>query len=136
MRYSDMQVKILLPFRVFVEKKGILGLLAESEEGAFGILPNRRDCVVGLCPGILSLKTSVETEEYIALDEGVLVKSGNQILISVRNAIGGVDLSDLHKAVEREFLHISEEEKSLRNTLAKLEVGFVRRFTTLKKDHK
>lgn len=133
MPYSDMQVKILLPFRVFVEKKGVLGLVAETEEGAFGVLPNRRDCVAGLSPGILSLQTA-ETEEHIALDEGIFVKSGDQVLISVRNAIGGVDLSELNKAVEREFLHISEEEKSLRNTLAKLEVGFVRRFATLKKD--
>jgi F-type H+-transporting ATPase subunit epsilon len=136
MPYSDMQVKILLPFRVFAEKTGVLGLVAETEEGALGLLPNRRDCVAGLCPGILSLKTAVEHEEYIALDEGILVKSGDQVLISVRNAIGGVDLSELHKAVEREFLHISEEEKSLRSTLAKLEVDFVRRFATLKKDSK
>lgn len=130
--YTDMQIKILLPFRVFAEQTGVLRVVAETEEGAFGLLPNRLDCATALSPGILTLETSTKGEEYIAVDEGILVKSGNKVFISVRNAIGGADLSELHKAVEKEFLNISKEEKNLRNTLAKLEVGFVRRFAALK----
>lgn len=133
MPYTDMQLKILLPYRVFAEKTGVLRIVAETDEGAFGLLPNRLDGVAALSPGILTLETATQGEEYIALDEGILVKTGNQVLISVRNAIGGVDLSELHKAVEKEFLSISKEEKNLRSTLAKLEVDFVRRFSVLKK---
>lgn len=129
-----MQLKILLPYRVFAEKTGVKRIVAETREGAFGLLPNRLDCVAALAPGILTFETDGEGETYIAVDDGVLVKTGGEVLISVRNAIGGADLAALHKAVEEEFLNISEEERDLRNTLAKLEVDFVRRFASLKND--
>ena len=46
----------------------------------------------------------------MAVDEGVLVKTGADVLVSVRNAIGGMDLDKLHEAVEREFLNLNEQE--------------------------
>ena len=65
---------------------------------------------------------------YVALDEGVLVKSGQEVLVSVRNAIAGTDLRRLREAVEHEFLTLDEHEQSLRTVMAKLESSFVRRF--------
>ncbi len=64
----------------------------------------------------------------MAVDEGVLVKSGQDVLVSVRNAIGGTDLSKLHAAVGQEFLNLNDQEKKVRSVLAKLESGFIRRF--------
>jgi F-type H+-transporting ATPase subunit epsilon len=55
----------------------------------------------------------------------VLVKTGTQVLVSVRNAIGGADLGKLHELVEEEFLELNEHEKSLRAVMAKIEVGFI-----------
>ncbi len=63
---------------------------------------------------------------------GVLVKTGSDVLICVRHAIAGADLGGLREAVEREFLNLSEQEKSLRTTLAQLESGLIRRFLELK----
>lgn len=134
MSNTAMHLKILLPSRVFAEKTGVKRIVAETREGAFGLLPNRLDCVAALAPGILTFEVDEEGETYIAVDEGVLVKTGEEVLISVRKAVGGADLAELHQAVEAEFLNVSEEEQHLRNTLAKLEVDFVRRFATLKKD--
>jgi F-type H+-transporting ATPase subunit epsilon len=56
------------------------------------------------------------------------VKAGMDVLLSVRNAIGGLDLGELRAAVTREFVNIEESEKQVRAILAKLESGFVRRF--------
>ena len=123
-----MKLKVLLPFRVFAEKEGVKRIVAESREGSFGLLPRRLDCVVSLAPGILVFETEAEGEVFLAIDEGVLVKPGADVLVSVRNAIGGTDLGKLHEAVEREFLNLDEQEKSVRSVLAKLESGFVRRF--------
>ena len=123
-----MKLKVLLPFRVFAEKEGVKRIVAESREGSFGLLPRRLDCVVSLAPGILVFETEAEGEVFLAIDEGVLVKSGTDVLVSVRIAIGGTDLGKLHEAVEREFLNLDEQEKSVRSVLAKLESGFVRRF--------
>ena len=63
----------------------------------------------------------------MAVDEGVLVKTGLDVLVSVRNAIGGTDLGQLHEAVEREFLNLNEREQSVRSVMAKMESDFIRR---------
>jgi len=123
-----MTLKILLPFRIFAEQKTVTRIIAESREGSFGILPKRLDCVAALEPGILIYESNGEDERYVALDEGVLVKSGQEVLVSVRNAIAGTDLRQLRQAVEREFLNLDEQEQSLRSVMAKLESSFVRRF--------
>ncbi len=129
-----MHMKILLPFGVFAEKTGVKRLIAETKGGALGLLPNRLDCVAVLVPGILTFETGQEGEQYVAVDEGVLIKAGDEVLISVRNAIGGVDLAELHDAVDKEFLSTNEAERHLRATLTKLEVDIVRRFAALKED--
>lgn len=123
-----MNLKILLPFKIFAEKTGVLRIVAGTRDGSFGLLPRRLDCVAALVPGILVFETEADGEICIAVDEGVLVKAGADVLVSVRNAIGGMDLDKLHEAVEREFLNLDEQERSVRSVLAKLESGFIRRF--------
>ena len=123
-----MDLKILLPFQVFAEKSGVSRIVADTREGSLGLWPHRLDCVAALTPGILVYEHEAEGEVYVAVDEGVLVKTGLDVLVSVRNAIGGTDLDTLHEAVEREFLNLDEQEKSVRSVLAKLESGFIRRF--------
>ncbi|MES2365319.1 MAG: F0F1 ATP synthase subunit epsilon [Pseudomonadota bacterium] len=125
---ARMHLKVLLPFKVFAEKTGVSRIVAETHAGAFGLLPHRLDCVAALAPGILVFETEAEGEVYMAVDEGILVKTGTDVLVSVRNAIGGSELGQLRAAVEQEFLELDEQEKSVRSVLAKLETGFIRRF--------
>ncbi|MGP0593144.1 F0F1 ATP synthase subunit epsilon [Nitrospira sp. T9] len=122
-----MTLKILLPFRIFTVQKSVARLVAETREGSFGLLPQRLDCVAALEPGILTYETATENEQYIAIDEGVLVKSGPDVMVSVRNAIAGTDLRKLRETVEREFLTLDEQEQSLRSVMVKLESSFMRR---------
>lgn len=123
-----MNLKILLPFKVFAEKHNVSRIVARTATGSFGLLPHRLDCVAALVPGILVFETAEEGEVYLAVDEGVLVKSGADVLVSVRNAIGGTDLGMLHEAVNQEFLNLDDQERKVRSVLAKLESGFIRRF--------
>jgi F-type H+-transporting ATPase subunit epsilon len=122
-----MNLKILLPFQVFAEKTGVIRIVAATREGSFGLLPQRLDCVAALPPGILIYETDAEGEVYLAVDEGVLIKTGPDVLVSVRNAIAGTDLRHLREAVEREFRHLDERERSVRSALAKMEGGLIRR---------
>ena len=122
-----MNLKVLLPFRIFADKTGVSRIVAQSCEGSFGLLPHRLDCVAALAPGILIYENEVEGEVYVAVDEGVLVKTGLDVLVSVRNAIGGTDLGKLHEAVEREFLNLNEGEQSVRSVMAKMESDLIRR---------
>ena len=126
-RPTLMNLKVLLPFRIFAEKTGVVRIVAETHEGSFGLLPHRRDCAAALAPGILIYETKAEGEVYVAVDEGVLVKTSLAVLVSVRNAIGGTDLGQLRDSVEREFLNLNEREQSVRSVLAKMESGFIRR---------
>jgi F-type H+-transporting ATPase subunit epsilon len=134
MQPAAMHLKILLPYRIFAEQRDVLRIVAGTRDGSFGLLPNRLDCVAALSPGILTYETEAEGEVYIAVDEGVLVKSGREVLVSVRNAIGGLDLGKLRVAVEQEFLNLDEQEKKVRSVLAKMESGFIRRFTEFHHD--
>jgi F-type H+-transporting ATPase subunit epsilon len=124
-------LKVLLPFQVFAEKSGVSRIVAETGKGSFGLLPHRLDCVAALAPGILTYETDAGGEVFLAVDEGVLVKAGLDVLVSVRRALSGTDLSQLRAAVERDFLTLDEQEKSVRSTLAKLESGLVSRMVSL-----
>ena len=126
-----MQLEILLPFRVFASESGVSRIVAQTLQGSIGLLPRRRDCVAALVPGILVYETRDGGERWVAVDEGVLVKAGPQVTVSVRRAIAGDDLHQLRDAVDREFLAIDEQEQTVRSALARLESGFVRRFVDL-----
>jgi F-type H+-transporting ATPase subunit epsilon len=126
-----MNLKILLPFEVFAEKNGLSRMVAETAQGSFGLLPHRRDCVATLTPGILTYETVADGEVFVAVDAGVLVKIGQDVLVSVRRAIGGASLSQLRDAVTREFLALDEQERSVRSAIAKLETGLLLRLAAL-----
>jgi F-type H+-transporting ATPase subunit epsilon len=123
-----MNLKILLPFEVFADKTDVSRIVAEGREGSFGLLPHRLDCVAALAPGILTYETQADGTVYVAVDEGVLVKAGADVLVSVRHAIGGTDLGQLHDAVKQQFLTLDESERNVRNALAKMEGGLIGRF--------
>src|SRR5579863_4001544 len=108
-----MNLKVLLPFRIFAEKSDVSRIVAETRAGSFGLLPHRLDCVAALTPGILTYQTESEGEVFVAVDEGVLVKTGPDVLVSVRRAIAGKDLAQLHAAVEKEFLIMDERERNV-----------------------
>ena len=122
-----MDLKILLPFQIFADKASVSRIVAETHDGSFGLLPHRLDCVAALAPGILTYQTAADGEVFVAVDEGVLVKAGAQVLVSVRRAIGGKDLGQLRQAVERKFLTLDAHEQSIRSTIAKMETDLLRR---------
>ena len=126
-----MNLKVLLPFRIFADKTGVSRIVAQGRDGSFGLLPHRLDCVAALAPGILIYETEAEGEVFVAVDEGVLVKTGEDVLVSVRNAIGGTDLGLLRQAVEQEFLNLNEGEQNVRSVMAKMESDFIRRLAEI-----
>jgi F-type H+-transporting ATPase subunit epsilon len=120
-----MNLRVLLPFHVFAEKTNVSRIVAETSDGSFGLLPHRLDCVAALAPGILTYESADEGTTYLAVDEGVLVKAGMDVLVSVRHAIGGTDLSQLHQAVTREFKTLDERERRVRVAVTKMEGVFM-----------
>jgi F-type H+-transporting ATPase subunit epsilon len=122
-----MNLKVLLPFRIFSEVNNVSRIVAETDDGSFGLLPNRLDCVAAIAAGIFTYQQEGQGLIYLAVDEGVLVKTGLNVVLSVRNAIGGTDLGQLHQAVEQDFLKLDEDQKGVRSLMAKMESGFISR---------
>ncbi|MGD0674117.1 MAG: F0F1 ATP synthase subunit epsilon [Polyangiaceae bacterium] len=122
-----MSLEVFVPFRVFLKKTGVARIVADTRQGSLGLLPHRLDCVAALTPGILMVQAEREGELYVAVDEGVLVKTGSDVRVSVRRALTGADLGELRASVEREFLSLDEQEKMARSAMAKLEAGFLHR---------
>jgi len=123
-----MDLKILLPFKVFADIKNVKQITAETSDGSYGFLPQRLDCAAVLVPGIFSYQT--DAVHYLAVDTGLLVKAGSQVLVSLRNAVGGVELGKLAETVKNEFININQSEQNVRNIVSKLEDGLM---TNLKK---
>ena len=127
----SMTLKVLLPFEIFVEETDVSSIVVETPQGSFGLLPLRLDCVAALVPGILSFEVAGQGEVFLAVDEGVIVKTGQAVVVSVRRALRGDDLSRLREAVEQEFLTLDAQEEEMRTAMDKLETGFMQRFAML-----
>lgn len=128
-----MHLKILLPFEIHTSHDSVSRIVAEIREGSLGILPHRLDFVAALMPGILVYETSLDGEVYLAVHEGAMVKVGLDVLVSVRQAMVGTDLSRLRDAVEKDFRTMDELEMEARAAMAKLETGFLQRFARLQR---
>ena len=127
----SMTLKVLLPFEIFADETGVSSIVVDTPQGSFGLLPQRLDCVAALVPGILSFKAEGQGEVFLAVDEGVLVKTGPAVMVSVRRALRGGDLSRLRGVVEQEFLTLDAQEEEMRTAMTRLETGFLRQFATL-----
>jgi F-type H+-transporting ATPase subunit epsilon len=123
-----MRLEVLLPFRVFSDDTDVSRIVAETHDGSFGLLPHRRDCVAALVPGILSYQSESEGEVFVAVDQGVLTKTGDTVQVAVRRASRGTDLAQLHAAVQHDYLTLNALEQAARAATHQLESGFVGRF--------
>ncbi len=129
-----MRLEILLPFGIFAQKTGVSRIVAETQQGLFGLLPHRLDCVAALTPGILTYESADDGEAYLAVDQGVLVKTGPDVLVSTRRAFSGTDLAQLRDTVEQEFMVLDAQEQDMRSVLARLETGFLRRLANFQNE--
>lgn len=133
MKATLMHLKIFLPYKVFADIEYVKKIVVETSAGSYGILPRRLDCAAALLPGILEYETEKEGVHYIALDQGIMIKAGSEVLISVRNAMGNAPLGKLRNVVKQEMMQLDNLEINARNVMAKLETGFLRNFQKLRK---
>ena len=125
-----MNLEILLPYRIFAEQSAVSRIVVDTSNGSLGLLPNRLDCVATLVPGIL-LYESASTVTYVAIDDGVLVKVGAEVRVSVRRALAGASLEELQDAVRGSFSLIDQRQRDVRAALAKMEAGLMGQFAKL-----
>lgn len=122
-----MNLQIYLPAEIVFNDE-VERIIAEGISGSFGLLPNHIDFVEPLARGILTIRISESREVFYAVNEGLLVKQGDTVLISTPEAVRSDDLDHLKHTMEEEFARTSEHEREARSAMARLESDFIRRF--------
>lgn len=125
-----MRFKLLLPTEILFDGP-VHKIVAEAQDGFFGILPRHIDFVAALVPGVLIYVDINGSERFVGVDEGMLVKRADEVMVSTRNAVTGDNLETLKDLVQQRFVEIGEHEKSVRSAIGRLEAGVVRRFIEL-----
>ncbi len=122
-----MRLKILLPSHILIDEP-VQKIIAEGQDGPFCLEPRHVDFVSALKPGLLQFIAKDGQEVFVAMDEGILVKCADEVMVSAYNAVRGDDLATLKDTVEHRFRQLDESERIARSALARLEAGVVRRF--------
>jgi F-type H+-transporting ATPase subunit epsilon len=127
------QLKIIVPSGVFASIANVERIVVMTQTGSFGLLPHRMDCVAVLPPGLFAYSTAATGAVHLAVDAGMLIKTGADVVLCVRRAIAGADLGRLRQAVQQELKQLGEKESANLKTLAHLETGLIREFVKLQR---
>jgi F-type H+-transporting ATPase subunit epsilon len=119
-----MRLKVVQPTGVVLEQEAAK-IVAEAPNGSFCLLPRHIDFVTALVPGILALTDPEGEEIFLAVDEGLLVKRGVEVVVSTWSAIPG-PLGELRQAISRQHRELDEREQKAREALTRLEASLVR----------
>lgn len=127
-----MTLTVRLPTEILMDEP-VSRIRAEAVDGWFGLLPKHIDFVTALVPGILVFQPVGKPDEFLAVDQGILVKCGPQVSVSTRNAVRGTDIGQLKREVEARFRERQELDRKARAMEAKLEADLVRRLLEAEK---
>ena len=125
-----MRLKLLLPTRVLIDED-VTKVVAEAENGSFCLLPRHVEFLAELVPGLIVFEDRDGAEQFVAVDEGMLVKHGAEVLLATRQAVRGGDLGQLRNTVQRQFATLDERERAAHAAVAKLEAIFLRGYLEL-----
>jgi F-type H+-transporting ATPase subunit epsilon len=125
-----MHLQVIEPTRTVVDAT-TPRIVAEALNGSLGLLPRHADFVTALAPGILTYESDGGIERHVAVDEGLLVKIGETVLVSTPHAVAGDALGTLRRRVEESFVERDEHQRRVRGAAARLEADLVRRFVEL-----
>ena len=128
-----MRLTVWLPTEILMQEE-VTRIKAEAPNGWFGLLPRHIDFVTVLVPSVLAFVRPGGTEEYLAIDQGILVKCGPEVSVSTRAAVRGTNLEQLKRDVEARFQAEGEREKKAFASEVKLEADLVRGLLELEKN--
>ncbi|MEC4804300.1 MAG: F0F1 ATP synthase subunit epsilon [Jaaginema sp. PMC 1079.18] len=101
-----MNLKILLPTEVLLDLE-VTKITAKANNETFCLSSNHTDFAIALVPSILSFEADCHSPMFVAINEGLLFKSGSEVLVATIQAVWGGDLKQLQQAVESKFLENS-----------------------------
>jgi F-type H+-transporting ATPase subunit epsilon len=122
---TTMRLRVTVPLEPLVDTE-VSKVTAEAVDGWFCLLPRHIDLVTALVAGVLVYEDPAGQEAFVAIDESVLVKCGEEVLVSTPRAVTGSVLGELQAAVAEQFRRRDEREVLTRAAVRKLEATFLR----------
>jgi F-type H+-transporting ATPase subunit epsilon len=131
MNKEKIHLKIIKPEKIVLDQE-VDKVIAEGLDGSFCLKPCHIDFVSALKPGILVYESEGE-EYYMAIDEGILVKCGQDVMVSVLNAIAASKLAELEKTVRDMFYKSEELNKATEFAMKSMEAELLLHFIEINK---
>lgn len=122
---NAMQLRITTPGTTLVDT-GATKVTAEAVDGWFCLLPRHIDLVTALVAGLLVFEDLEGVEHFVALDDAVLVKCRDEVLVSTPRAELGQSLGQLPAALAQGLRDRDERERQTRAAMRRLEATFLR----------
>jgi alternate F1F0 ATPase F1 subunit epsilon len=114
----SLTLEIITPYGRVV--KSVDSLRAEDASGSFGILARHLDLLTVLRPCIVIYKHG-DQEGYLAVNGGILRVENGAVTIASREAVEGVNLSELRATVESDFAKKAEKEATFMDLISNME---------------
>ena len=127
---TPMRLRLLVPAQLTLDIE-ITRLKVEAMDGARTFLPRHQDFFTALPAGIITYKTMTDSEHFVAIDHGLLVKCMKLVTVTTHQAILSDSLMELHSLIHEQFLDIDEQQRNGRMALARLEASAIRQFINL-----
>lgn len=127
-----MRLEVSSPIQTVLDIE-VVAVVGPGQHGRFGIRSGHADFVAILEPGLLAYDVEASDRRYMAVDGGVLVKRGADILVSTRDGFVGPDLEALERTIEEQYRHLTLRERRSREALERLEIGLMRHLTNRKR---
>jgi F-type H+-transporting ATPase subunit epsilon len=95
----SMKLTIVLPDRIMAEKE-VQAVTAQTQHESVELLQRHMDIVLTLSCGLLEYCDEGGMRWYVAHDDGVLVKDGREVLVSIGRAVQDPDRSRVTEALQ------------------------------------
>ncbi len=125
-----MELTVCSPLGTVLKVK-IKKVTFETLNGYYTLKPKHVDFVSAMSANIVTYTTEENKDKYVACHQGIVVKKGATVTMSVQKAVMGDTLDDLEVIMEKEFKETNEQRKQLNIAMARLEMGLMRGFNQL-----
>ena len=120
-----MKLSIMTPTQVVLEEE-VAHVTAEDVTGSLGIRAGHAPLVTVLVPGVVTARNGGGSEQYVAVNGGVMQVDGDTVRIVSRQAVTSGDLGHLESTVVAGFEKAARDDQTNHAAFEKMRVQFMK----------
>jgi len=120
MKNNLFKFTILSPLETILDEE-VKKISLKGKEGSYSIFPNHLDYISSIKTNVLYYVDKHNKTYYVAINEGILVKCGNHVKLSVFSGIKGTDIKELEKKIAENIRQAEEAKKAYITSVTNLE---------------